>query len=111
MSYVITSRFERGKRSAIFKVGGIRAGFVFIESRQRVFRLPLQKNGTDLVALDLAKDCLSRCAISATGSDLPLDKHGIELVEVVPILSCNLHGSLGILARIRQIVCLQRKSR
>src|SRR5260370_20358808 len=54
---------------------------------------------------------LSRREFATASRDLPLDKHRIQLVEMVPVLSRNLHGSLSVLTRIRQIAGLQRKSR
>src|SRR6266851_8350692 len=100
MLHSIASCFERRESGAIFMVGGIRAVFIFKESRQRVLRLPLPKDGTNLVLLDLVKFVLSRCSIAAIGSHLPLDKHGIEFIGMVPALSCDGQCSLGILARL-----------
>src|SRR5260370_38956192 len=107
MPYAIASRFERGERGAIFTVCGIWPFVVFVKSSQRVLRLPLQKNGANLVLLDCAKDTLGTSNIATTRSHLPLHKPRIKFIDLASALSCVDQSPLGVLARLRG-ACLNR---
>src|SRR5277367_5528130 len=107
MPYCITSGFEGGERSLIFAVRGIDQRFALVEEGERTFSLPFQKDRTDRVSLDHLKGLFGCGSIAATSCNLALNQRGIELIQMILVLSRHIHGFLRVSFRARQIVCLQ----
>src|SRR5450432_495546 len=111
MPYGAASRFEGGEGSAIFAVRGIRTFFFIVEPGQRVFRLPLQKHGTNLVLFDLVEFALRCRRIAVTSRDLSLNKYWIEFIKTVLAFPGDLQGLFRVVCRLLQIAGLKRKPR
>src|SRR5882762_1396288 len=100
MAHVVTGCFESLEGRTILTVRRFWAISVFIELSERVLSLPLQEHWATLVPLDLAKLDLSRGSVAATGGNLSLDQQGVELVEPVTTLPCDVESLPSIFARL-----------
>src|SRR5262249_42488324 len=105
-AHLSTGGLEGSQRHPILTVGGVRTFTVFVKPRQRMLCLPLEKDRTELVLLDLAKGFLGLGSIATAGCNLSLDEDGVEFVEMIGTFAGDGKSLVGIVSGLFQVARL-----